>query len=215
MNTYNFPENPQFYGRRRGRKLSNSSQLAIQEGKTSESTIANSFKFAVHLDKKPKSDLVLPIQSSDTSEGSVFPTNLTFSRTNWDAPQTVTVSGVSHENDSKLDSKDQNYSISLGPAISEDLDYSEMEESLSMINVDSTNGTFEISDTSNYLITSEASGDNKRDNFSIKLLVQPTSNVILPLSSSDTTEGLVVGSSFSLGRVVFFGYRAPALICRA
>ena len=64
-----------------------------------------------------------------------------------------------------------------------------------MINVDSTNGTFEISDTSNYLITSEANGDNKRDNFTIKLLVQPTSNVILPLSSSDTTEGLVVGSS--------------------
>ena len=168
---------------------------AIQEGKTSESTIANSFKFAVHLDKKPKSDVVLPIQSSDTSEGSVSPTSLTFSRTNWDAPQTVTVSGVSHENDSKLDSTDQNYSVSLGPAISEDLDYSEMEQSLSMINVDSTNGTFEISDTSNYLITSEVSGDNKRDNFTIKLLVQPTSNVILPLSSSDTTEGLVVGSS--------------------
>ena len=81
------------------------------------------------------------------------------------------------------------------PAEVDPANVKKIEQSLSMVNVDSTNGTFEISDTSNYLITSEANGDNKRDNFTIKLLVQPTSNVILPLSSSDTTEGLVVGSS--------------------
>ena len=41
------------------------------------------------MDKKPKSDVFLPLQSSDTSEGVVSPTTLTFARTNWDAPQTV------------------------------------------------------------------------------------------------------------------------------
>ena len=33
MNINSFIENPQFYGRRRGRKLSKSSQLAIKDGK--------------------------------------------------------------------------------------------------------------------------------------------------------------------------------------
>jgi len=41
----------------------------IQHGKTSESSIANSYKFTVQLDKKPKSDVILPLLSSDSSEG--------------------------------------------------------------------------------------------------------------------------------------------------
>ena len=118
-----------------------------------------------------------------------------FARTNWDAPQTVTVKGVSNDNDTEQDSSDQNYSLAIGPAVTEDLDYSGMEKSISMVNVDATNGTFEISDTTSYLITSETSGIHHRDNLTIKLLVAPTSDVVLPLSSSDTTEGLVEGSS--------------------
>ena len=51
----------------------------IEQGKTSESTIANSYKFTVQLEKKPKSDVVLPISSSDEGEGVVNPTNLIFS----------------------------------------------------------------------------------------------------------------------------------------
>ena len=167
----------------------------IQQGKTSELSIANSFKFTVQLDKKPKSDVFLSLQSSDTSEGVVSPTTLTFARTNWDAPQTVTVKGVPNDNDTEQDSSDQNYSLAIGPAVTEDLDYSGMEKSISMVNVDATNGTFEISDTTSYLITSETSGIHHRDNLTIKLLVAPTSDVVLPLSSSDTTEGLVEGSS--------------------
>ena len=52
MNIRSFSQNPQFYGRRRGRKLSKSSQLAIKEGKDffiKEENISNIFNFQNHI----------------------------------------------------------------------------------------------------------------------------------------------------------------------
>ena len=48
MNIHNFIDNPQFYGRRRGRKLSKSGQLAIKYGKDyliKEEDISNIFHY--------------------------------------------------------------------------------------------------------------------------------------------------------------------------
>ena len=48
MNIHSFIDNPQFYGRRRGRKLSKSGQLAIKYGKDyliKEENISNIFKY--------------------------------------------------------------------------------------------------------------------------------------------------------------------------
>ena len=48
MNIHNFIDNPQFYGRRRGRKLSKSGQLAIKYGKDyliKEENISNIFRY--------------------------------------------------------------------------------------------------------------------------------------------------------------------------
>ena len=48
MNIHTFIDNPQFYGRRKGRKLSKSSELAIKEGKNfliKEEDILNIFKY--------------------------------------------------------------------------------------------------------------------------------------------------------------------------
>ena len=48
MNIHTFIDNPQFYGRRRGRKLSKSGQLAIKYGKDyliKEENISNIFRY--------------------------------------------------------------------------------------------------------------------------------------------------------------------------
>jgi len=62
------------------------------------------------------------VSSSDTGEGTVSPSSLTFTSVNWNANQTVTVTGV---NDS-LDDGNQSYTIVLASASSSDSNYSGM-----------------------------------------------------------------------------------------
>jgi len=52
LNINSFIENPQFYGRRRGRRLSKSSQLAVKNGKDyliKEEEISNIFNYQKHI----------------------------------------------------------------------------------------------------------------------------------------------------------------------
>lgn len=50
--------------------------------------------FTVALASQPTATVTVNLQSTDTSEGRLSTTTLTFDATNWNAPQTVTVSGV-------------------------------------------------------------------------------------------------------------------------
>lgn len=75
--------------------------------------------FDVVLDTQPTADVTIAVSSSDTTEGTVDVSTLTFTPTNWDAPQTVTVTGVDDpETDGTID-----YTIVLGPATSADAGY--------------------------------------------------------------------------------------------
>ena len=58
----------------------------------SESGSSDSFTFA--LASQPGSSVVVSVKSSDLSEASVSTSSLTFSPSNWDVPQSVTVTGV-------------------------------------------------------------------------------------------------------------------------
>ena len=49
--------------------------------------------FAVELQTQPTADVVVAISSSDTTEGTVSTSSLTFTPANWNVPQTVTVTG--------------------------------------------------------------------------------------------------------------------------
>lgn len=64
--------------------------------------------FTAVLDREPEEEVVLYIESTDTDEGTVSPNYITFS-SDWDTPQTITVTGV---NDSISDG-DQDYTIQL------------------------------------------------------------------------------------------------------
>jgi len=59
------------------------------------------------------------LSSSAPGEGTVSPTSLTFSVDNWNAPQTVTVTGV----DDKVADGNQPYSVQTGSATSADPGY--------------------------------------------------------------------------------------------
>ena len=82
-------------------------------GNTSEDGTNSTFK--VKLRKQPPSNLTATVQSTNNSEGIVSPSSLTFTSSNWNNTQTVTVSGV---NDSDSDGH-QHYQISLSADVVE------------------------------------------------------------------------------------------------
>jgi hypothetical protein len=77
-------------------------------------------QFSVVLATAPLFDVVIPVSSSNTGEGTVLVSSLTFTAGNWSAPQTVTVTGV---NDFVNDG-DTAYTVILGAASSSDGAYS-------------------------------------------------------------------------------------------
>ncbi|MEG4215047.1 FG-GAP-like repeat-containing protein [Microcoleus sp. Pol14C6] len=73
--------------------------------------------FSVVLTQQPMADVVIPVRSDNTAEGTVSVSTLKFTPDNWDIAQTVTVKGI---NDNQSDG-DRPYKIILDPAISSDL----------------------------------------------------------------------------------------------
>ena len=76
--------------------------------------------FSVVLDTETTEDVSIGLSSSDTTEGTVAPFSLTFTRTDWNVAQTVTVTGV----DDALADGDVAYTIITNPASSADPGYS-------------------------------------------------------------------------------------------
>ena len=76
-------------------------------------------QFSVVLATQPFFNVVIPVSSSDTGEGTVSVSSLTFTAGNWLVPQVVTVTGVSDF----LNDGNVGYTIILGPATSFDINY--------------------------------------------------------------------------------------------
>ncbi len=74
--------------------------------------------FTVALNTLPSDDVTITVSSTDTTEGSVSPATLTFTQSNWNVPQNITVTGV----DDDLIDGTVAYSVSLVPS-STDTDY--------------------------------------------------------------------------------------------
>jgi len=74
---------------------------------TSEGGLSPSF--TVQLDTQPAGNVVIDVASSNDKEGVVSPGSLTFTASDWDIPQTVTVTGV----DDFTADGDVNYSVTL------------------------------------------------------------------------------------------------------
>ncbi|MBF0286917.1 MAG: S8 family serine peptidase, partial [SAR324 cluster bacterium] len=139
--------------------------------------------FTVYLNSQPTTDVTIGVSSDDTTEATVFPSSLTFSRSNWNTAQSITVTGVS---DNTVDG-DQTVTLNLAAASSSDSNYNGVnpsDVSISVTDIDTASIT--VSSTS--ANTTESGGTAT---FSIQLTSQPTGDVTIAVSSSDTTEGSV------------------------
>lgn len=142
---------------------------------------------SIALTSQPLSDVTIAVSSSDISEGVVTPASLTFTPANWNIPRPVTVIGVNDD----VDDGNIAYSVVLSPATSSDASYNGANPTdISLTNLDD--------DTANVIVTpisgntTEAGGTAT---FTVVLATQPTANVNIALSSTDTTEGTVAPAS--------------------
>ncbi|MFO7031413.1 hypothetical protein B9T07_15755, partial [Limnospira fusiformis CCALA 023] len=101
-------------------------------------------EFTVVLDSEPTADVTLSIVSNDESEGTVALNELIFNPENWETPQTVTITGV----DDDIDDGDQEFTITVGPAISGDPAFSGLAaQTVSVTNIDDDTAGVSIAPT--------------------------------------------------------------------
>ncbi|MCB8749397.1 DUF4347 domain-containing protein [Planktothrix agardhii] len=146
--------------------------------------------FTVKLNSQPTADVTIPLTSSNTAEGTIDKTSLTFTATNWNVAQTVTVTGV----DDLIDDGDIAYNIVTASATSTDSNYSGFDASdVAVTNSDNDTKGITVTPTTG-LTTTEAGG---KATFTVVLNSQPTANVTIPLTSSNTAEGTVDKTSLT------------------
>ena len=98
---------------------------------TSES--GDTADFQIVLRSQPTDDVRIAISSNNTSEGEVSATSLTFTSSNWNAPQTVTITGA----DDTAQDGDIRYTIVTGAAVSGDALYDGLNpDDVSVTNLD-------------------------------------------------------------------------------
>jgi len=150
--------------------------------------------FTIRLQSQPRSDVTIAISSSNPAEGKPNVSLVKFTPLNWNANQTITVTG--QEDDGAQDGN-QSYKIVLDVTQSDDPSYNATIDPLdvSLTNTDNDSAGFIVTPTSG-LVTTEGGG---KATFTIALTSKPvnpasptsSTNVRFSLSSSKPTEGSV------------------------
>ncbi|MCP4849192.1 MAG: hypothetical protein GY899_14720, partial [Verrucomicrobiaceae bacterium] len=83
--------------------------FSVSESSRTVSESGSTQTFTVVLTGNPSSDVVIDVASNDTGEATVSASSLTFTSSNWDTAQTVTVTGI----DDDVDDGDQTSTVTL------------------------------------------------------------------------------------------------------
>ncbi|MFO0691956.1 MAG: hypothetical protein U0230_00220 [Polyangiales bacterium] len=146
--------------------------------------------FTIALEKKPTSNVVVPLSSSDTTEGTVAPSSLTFTPENWNAPQQVVVTGV----DDTLEDGAITYQAVIGTLQSDDVYFSRYNpDDVDVSNIDNDTAGVTVAPRQG-LTTTESGGTAE---FAVVLNAQPTAAVTIEVTSGDPTEGTASPSTLT------------------
>jgi hypothetical protein len=145
--------------------------------------------FTVVLNSQPSAPVTVGLASSDPTEGTVQPGELTFTAANWRAPQTVTVTGL----DDHLADGDQPFTVVFAPTVSDDADYASLTPaSLHLTNQDDDSVGITVGAVSGS--TTEAGG---QATLTVVLDTEPSADVTVGFVSSDPTEGTVASRALT------------------
>ena len=144
---------------------------------------AGTDSFTIVLDSEPTSDVVFDVSSDDINEATVSSAQLTFTASNWDTPQTITVTGVNDD----IDRDDSaTITVSVNDAGSDDAFDGLADQTVAVTLTDDDDAGFTQSETA--LTIAENAGT---DSFTIVLDSEPTSDVVFDVSSDDINEATV------------------------
>lgn len=136
------------------------------------------------LKSQPTSDVTLNISSNNSSRISISKSSLTFTASNWDTEQSVKFTAI----DDSIDDGDVTVSVNIN-STSADIYYNNLSSGFAITVKDNdTSGI--ITDTTSATIT-----EGQHITRAFKLKSQPTSNVILNISSNDTNSRLSISKS--------------------
>ena len=146
--------------------------------------------FTVALTSEPTGNVELDLASSDTSEGAVSPSSLTFTSTNWNTAQTVTLTG---QDDSIADgSQDYTVTLTVDQANTADAIY----DALSVVTVYAENADDEYGLVVG-AVTGQATEAGGQASFTVALRTQPAQAVTVAVTSRDSSEGRVSPSTLT------------------
>ena len=148
-------------------------------GSTTVTEAGGTDSFTVVLNGQPASPVELSVTSADTGEVIVDQPNLIFTPTNWNTPQTITVTGVNDDID------DGNVSTNITIAYkSGDTNFSSVSSTVAVTtNDDSDAAGFTLSKSTATVTEAQTS-----DTFTVVLNAQPTANVAFVVAAADATE---------------------------
>ena len=157
-------------------------EVGTISGNTTES--GGTSTFTVKLNSQPEADVTISVSSSNTDEGTVNPSSMGFSSSNWNTSQTVTVTGVDDSSDPVVDGN-TSYKINLGNTLSSSTHYNDLKSgTLELSNTDNESPGVTLSSSS---LTTSENGTNAT--FTVKLDQKTTSDVTINLQSDDPGEG--------------------------
>jgi hypothetical protein len=132
--------------------------------------------FTVVLGAPPTGDVTLPASSSDLTEGTVSPAELTFTPNNWNAPQTVTITPA---DDSSTDG-DVAWTTQLGPTTSADVAFHG-------VTVDAVTVTTQDDDHASLVLNSDPTAltEGSEVEWTVVLSAEPQKPVLITVESPD------------------------------
>lgn len=160
-------------------------EAGIRVGPVSSATseLGDPATFDIVLQSQPTANVVISFDTDDPSEGLTDVLSLTFTESNWDAPQTVTVTG---QNDDVADGVGA-YNVVFDAPSSSDAAYAALSiDPVALVNID---------DETAGIIVTAMSGPTAENagtaTFTVRLTSEPLDDVGVSLDSSNGNEGTV------------------------
>jgi hypothetical protein len=146
----------------------------------------------VVLDVRPSTNVVLSVTTTDAGEATASPSNLTFTNANWDSPQTVTLTGV---NDPIIDgAQTPSVVVSVIDASSDEAFDPLADESVAVVVTDDDVAGLAVAESGGSTSVSES---GTSDTFTLVLNAQPSSNVVLSVTTGDPGEATASPTSLT------------------
>ncbi|MBK5962583.1 hypothetical protein CCR95_00275 [Thiocystis minor] len=159
--------------------------VAESDGGTQVSESGSSDTLTVVLNAEPDSDVVIAVASSDSAEADVSPTRVTFTPANWNAPQTITVTGV----DDALIDGNQTRILTFSVEAGSDPNFVGLEDyEVSVTTTDDDTAGFTASETDGDTLVDE---NGTTDLIDVVLNARPSTDVRIEIVSADTGEAIV------------------------